>query len=255
LILAVLLASGSTDLGAQSTSTPDFSNVNDVLNGERFLLRNDDLLIADQFCPVVDFKSGFDNTDTSAYCGTANARIIDGVTSDSTIVGDSTIDNDTYNYALFALPVESTPLSIKAGRMFNLPYDVMAYFDYDHLFITDPANSSVSRYTNSDSEVVGPYFLEAAMADFNQDGYADIVVVASDDEERARLQIITAVDPDDPSQGVKFGPLWQSSGSPQFNFYSLRRKEQQTALAVGDFNGDGQPEIAAVSNGFSRSGQ
>jgi hypothetical protein len=101
-ILAVLavaiiasLAGGLRERPAQAASpqatptpTPDYSNVDDILNGRRHLLRTDDLAVA--------------SSNGDFYLTTA----------------DSLVTNIVFINALGASAV------IRNGRLFNLPYDV-----------------------------------------------------------------------------------------------------------------------------------
>ncbi|HEY6881640.1 MAG TPA: VCBS repeat-containing protein, partial [Polyangiales bacterium] len=80
---------------------------------------------------------------------------------------------------------------------------------------------------------------QAAAADFNGDGLDELVMVYADYtsafDGNARIRIATAADPDDPSKGFNYGDE-HTLGFP----YGTR------SVAAGDFNGDGQPELAVL---------
>ena len=80
----------------------------------------------------------------------------------------------------------------------------------------------------------GSHFI-SYVADFNGDGYDDLLMAWSNENalpSNPRMVIATAVDVNDPTKGFRFGPIF-STASP----YGIRQ------LTIGDFNGDGQPEI------------
>jgi hypothetical protein len=221
---------------------PCFSNVTDILNGRRHLLRDDHLILGIQVCIGSPCSENLDE------------RTIDLRTSDSSIVSSGLLDD----YGLASNTNGYPSVSTLVGRMFNLPYDVAAFIisSTNTLTITDPGGvEGLNRYASvNPTGGFGVVFIAAAMGDFNQDGYADIAFVGSaafsSESPGGMLRIITAQDPNTPSQGVVLGPrtIVQNNffflpSSPQGNFLSL----QQTAMAVGDFDGDGQPEIAVVS--------
>jgi hypothetical protein len=68
------------------------------------------------------------------------------------------------------------------------------------------------------------------MADFNGDGYDDLALYFAD----GRVQVATASDVNDPAQ------------SPHLNFGPPSALDTLADLTVGDFNGDGRPEIAGL---------
>jgi len=93
--------------------------------------------------------------------------------------------------------------------MFNLPYDVVAFFQQfpggNVLTITDP--KSGERFNVPGPPTGGNLFLAAAMGDFNQDGYADLALVGNPGSAPGGvLGIVTAWDPNAPLNGVVFGP-------------------------------------------------
>ena len=98
-----------------------------------------------------------------------------------------------------------------------------------------PNLAGLSLTTTQDVSFVsgGDYFL-SAVADFNGDGYDDLLMAWSHVQgvSNPHMRIATAVDVTDPTQGFRFGPLFTPAAP-----YGIRQ------VTVGDFNGDGQPDI------------
>ena len=125
-----------------------------------------------------------------------------------------------------------------AGNMFARPGDTIAQAIGSQLFLyllgsTDPVWSGtmpnpVSAARTQLSALIRPLM---AMADFTGDGFADIVIGSPNGN--GGLQVATAVDVTDPSQGVRWGEL-----------LSPVNAIAGSALAAGDLDGDGLPEVA-----------
>ncbi len=75
------------------------------------------------------------------------------------------------------------------------------------------------------------FLVGGVVADFNRDGYDDVAFSLQGDT-TSFLVFVTANDPTDPSKGLKTSVV----NTPSFD-----------AVAAGDFNGDGQQEIAAAT--------
>ncbi|MDQ3649663.1 MAG: VCBS repeat-containing protein, partial [Acidobacteriota bacterium] len=186
--------------------TPDYSKVDDILNGRRHLLRTDDLafIVAD----------------------TGNFKILQ--TTDSAISHES-------GFIFGSTPPQSSSAT-QIGRMFNLSADVVVT-----LFGVSPTIwvSIFNPVTNKSQDIYrqhqGTIVHATKMADFNGDGYDDLVVNNGSPEGLNAIQIYTAQDVNNFDAGLKFS---------NENIYT--GEISADAMTIGDFNGDGQPEIIGV---------
>ena len=214
---------------------PCFSNVKDILNGQRHLLRTDDLAISGQF----------GNTFAGALLTTANSAIT--ASRASSLAGTIGGSDDLCTQGTFG--------TVSSGRMFNLNHDVVLSvacvpgpFPYVLSLYVDPDPSlpkGVQLNTHFGQRPGDTNFqLLSATADFTGDGYDDVVLVGlsyTEDHVTPDAIVVTAVDPTTPSKGLR-------SGSPNlFDFPSVR----PTSVAAGDFTGGGVPTIAIL--GFPES--
>ena len=220
---------------AQSNAPPNFQNNNDILNGQRTLLRDDDLYVTGwRTFP----NEGYPYIATTSYA-------VNSKNGTATNVG----------------PPTATFLN---GRdRIHRPFVGRAYrSDHDQI-LTVMANSATGEgpidaslgvlVTDNNTSVVAPsplnYYVaanyttfSAAMADFNQDGYVDIVMNFGPGGESADMQVFTAANPD----GSK--NFWYSSLSGIDAMPGLpTSQETLLAMTAGDFDGDGRPEIAGVA--------
>jgi hypothetical protein len=142
-----------------------------------------------------------------------------------------------YPFKLLGL-TSNASLGVVAGKMFARPKDtfVVAGDDLTLTVSGGPFNSSFETWSfplphGLPSPVPGTavYRPLMAMADFTGDGYDELVIGSSDQG----LQVATPVDVTDPGKGLTWG-----------DFLSPVNTVQGSALATGDFDGDGDPEVA-----------
>jgi hypothetical protein len=186
---------------------PDFSNVNDILQGNRTLLQISDLQAA------ATLQNG------------ANLTLYQFTTSNSSVTKTSTTPA--------GIPEKVHDSQSFSGWMFNQPQAVTvttATESGSRKLVTQNLPNRepwVTTYASSH------YGVQAgAMADFNLDGYDDLVLSYAD----GSVQVVTAGDVNNPNAGTY----------PPFNVGPVSKLNVLFSMTVGDFNGDGRPEIAGV---------
>ena len=205
---------------------PCFTNVGDILNGQRHLLRTDDLLVAGQFGS--DFAGAI--LDTANSTVTAAAK--------TSLAGNNSQCTD------FS-PMFRTAVS---ARMYNLNHDVTMSvscwggFPYTLALYFDPdpeLPKPLFLNTNFGNSVEDTFQLFSTAADFTGDGYDDVALVgltANANHFVPSAVVLTAVDPNAPSKGIR-------AGNP--NFFDFPSVEP-LSVAAGDFTGQGHPVIAIL---------
>ncbi len=189
---------------AVSAASPDFSKVNDILQGRRTLFPTDDIIVT---------YGGSNEPPTTSILQTTSDAI-----------------SAQIPYVLAQSPLGSNSTVTASARMFNLPRDVLVTVLQGKTNLLDHAGGFNQSFTNSYSGI--PDFLNANLhvaTDLTGDGFADLVFI---DSGAHSIETMTAADTNDLSQGFFYGtpmPL-VPSGS--------------LGLAAGDFNGDGVNEIA-----------
>lgn len=131
----------------------------------------------------------------------------------------------------------NTSVGVIAGRMFARPRDTFVIAGSELTFVIGEGSPTPSfeRWTAPlphalPSRVPGNavYRPQMAMADFNGDGYDELVIGAAD----RGLRVATPVDVTDPSKGL----IWGDFLSPVFTVPG-------SSLTAGDLDGDGDPEV------------
>ena len=171
-----------------------------------------------------DYSNVSDILDGRRTLVTVNDLVIGGLvlqTSDGTKIEDKNI------YSLPDFKIHKAFPETQA-RIFDGTYDTLVYAHGHIVYAIDP----VSKKTTS-LVLKGDELSLAAMAtgDFRGDGFQEIVIASS-----YGIRIISAVDPKDPSKGIISGPFSVIDAEGSY----------KAAVAVGDFDGDGQPEIAVA---------
>lgn len=217
ILLAAILFIALATSPVKAQTNPDFTNVHDILHGNRTLLQISDLQIVTW--PV--------STNTSNLF-TFNQLL----TSNSSVTNTSSFQADVGSVW--------NPYGVKSfsGLMFNQPQPVIVMEvlagnidSFNYLLTTNIQNAGpwFSRAPNAS----GAVFTAGAMADFNADGYDDFAFSVSD----GSIQIATAGDVNN---------AWAGSDGP-FNLGPVTPLDVLTDMTAGDFKGDGQHEIAGLS--------
>lgn len=212
-------ANQPTDPDPCIAGEPCFTNVSDILNGRRHLLRTDDLVIAGQF----------GNLNGGAILNTNDSKVVSQAGSSFSISAPSC--NPTLARArLFNLDHDNAVSAVCAPNSF--PYLLSLFIDPD-----EGLPKGLPIGTNFGS--IGGFSLFSAAADFTGDGYDDIVFVgltANTGNFIPDAIVVTAADTAVPSKGLR------ASGGSGFDFPSVA----PVAVTTGDFTGSGPPVIAIL---------
>ncbi len=193
-------------------TTPDFSNVNDVLDGRRTLFPVDDLVVTSRFYNDISTGSPINNSLLTSKNSQLNLQPEINITQDGTS---------------FATGI---------GRMFDLPRDVILTMTPNSVNIH---NKDPNGTVNVNFAVSG-YPRGLVMDDFTGDGFADaaIVTAAGFGDTSGVIRIVTVNNVMDINAGV-----FSNNGvGPKFvNF------NKPVSITSGDFNGDGKRQIAIAN--------
>jgi len=192
-------------------ASPDFSTVNDILQGRRTLFPTDDIIVT---------QSGFAQPTVATILQTT---------------GDA-ISSQTPNTIAPRIEFAINSTLTASARMFNLPRDVVVTVLKGETNLLDQAGGFNQNFQNS-YEATSVPTSTYVVTDLTGDGFADVVFL---DEGEGTLNTMTAADVNDLSQGFFYGtPVHVGAGT----FLAA-------GLAAGDFDGDGINEIAfAYSSG------
>jgi hypothetical protein len=213
------------------TGAPDYRNVKDILNGRRSLLRSDDLTLIgilnnsnELFSTTLKTKGGQINESSPSF------RI-------------------DYSYTF----------QTQMGRMFAFDADVMATVNWVAGRLNAHATSPTAKATESleiNSHFSGQSNIAvfaSKMADFNGDGFDDMVVNYGVPGGQSALQIINAQNVNAFSEGlIARGENLQARNMGVHKvFYDSGKLHSpgSDTMTVGDFNGDGRLEIIGVVPG------
>ena len=190
------------------TQGPDFSNTPDILNGQNYLVRNDDIVMAQSRLP--DQPNPTTQSNLYFYSMlTANGAI-------SSVQAVTT--TFTMSYPVFYNPAAAV------GRMFDLPHDVVAVLAMNeaappdaqplNLVIHDlEAGVAITQQIALFNAAFGDLavnLLPMAMGDFNGDGYDELAFSYSTNitDAATTIQIMQATNPLSFTAGVRVGPAF-----------------------------------------------
>jgi hypothetical protein len=191
---------------------PDFSSVNDILQGRRTLFPTDDIIVT---------QGGFDAPTITTILQTTGGAI-------ASQTPHTIVPRD-------GLSVNSSVTA--SARMFDLPRYVVVTVTKGETNLLDQTGGFTQSFTNSYTGKIDNLLSPNthAVTDFTGNGFAGIVFP---DVGTNTLITMTAADTNDLSQGFFYGtPVPVDLGSGIIH-----------GLAAGDFDGDGGNEIALAYN-------
>lgn len=219
---------------------PNMSGVKDVTGGMKYLLRDDDLV-------MLHVTQDHDMVTTS---------LVNMSTSDSKLSGapQKTMITESKSTGLFN-PTDGMVASQAVGRMYDTKSDIAAVLSAVDESETSPQDSHSWLLTLLDPrtgfrntthlsigfEPRGKVYTQVLMGDFNGDGLADVLAYYASSYAGGGgwgLKVLTADDP-------------KTEGPPREGdeYYSSAQPAPVAGnVVVGDFNGDGRDEIAALLN-------
>ena len=208
-----------TDNCPAVASGPDYCHVSDFLNGERNLLNITDV----QVLRISNYSDPHSTATNSVQFNTSNSTIPSYPDTPPNLAADSSRAIRTLSARMFNQPGAATltamndlqgsnSLGVWLSNVASLPSNVGAWLPT----------------INGDN----PGVLDGAIADFNHDGYDDVVFSLGYGGDLGGLWVLTPNDVNDASKGPRRSSLVVHTAA---------------AVAAGDFKGDGQSEIAGVN--------
>ncbi len=233
-VICIFIISTCIGFAQVDDQSPDFSTVDDPMNGNYQLFTVDDLVVRRPIVtPTGEIPSLHIQFGHDVY-KTENEQV-------------SSLYYDEVTVRECPIDTERTP-GLAVGRFFNLPYDVsitiVPWDSYSRceskkemwIYTKDPV-TGVQVHNVDKRKYPGQWFVVAA-DDFNGNGLDDLFVVAEHG-----IHVISARDTNDLSQGVKNGPINDLISQDSF-------LEPLTDLATGDLNGDGLIDVAWVDQNY-----
>ena len=226
-ILALVTVMGVLKSSSVLADDPDFTNITDVLSGKRQLLRVDDLAVVADLQPRPSVQ-----VTNAVVLQTDNAKIVKPLLPD-------TPGGAVGGYG--------PPSRVAMGRVFNLANDVVAIaLGFSEgtsqtlaVVLRDAVQGQNYTWALENAPIASPEFKAVLLADFNQDGYADVLTAYGPpfgDTNPLTLRIMAGQSDGTPTTTPQRGA---EASWPPFIF-------DNHAIAVGDFNGDGHLEIVTV---------
>jgi hypothetical protein len=232
-----------------AASTP--AQCPDMLHGRRVLSRGDALAIA-----APRYSGSTNMIAIGSLYGTENDPDNPGL---GVINGEAALTQaPNIGCRMQGGPPIPFPDQVRLARLFNLPYAMMvqlrpnndrAQVNQYYCYASDAsANNMLLVTTSSQSGApsvptyawqTNPEWVQLAVDDFNYDGYDDLVFL-----NKNVLQVYTAVDPADPTKGIK------RVASVNTTLPSGALRTPINTPVSGDFNGDGIMDLAWIGGDF-----
>lgn len=233
------------------TQEPDFGDVEDILQGVRTILPVDDLVVMNptgrlpgQSSITTTIQDFFFFTDNDTITKFIEPDIIASANCD----GNGPRELQGWPYGMPS-PQQTNPV-----RMFNLDRDMVVTYSFNNrmqssdcdglanttsITIQDPLG--LIDFPEQEFTNVSIPFMHSVVADFDFDGYEDILILVGPGFGlNGVLYVYTAVDPDDPTKGVKS----VLAGS----FPTETNRNPMSSPVAGDFNGDSIIDVAWVGS-------
>ncbi|TQV74443.1 hypothetical protein [Denitrobaculum tricleocarpae] len=215
--------------GSTTSKSPCFADNPDILNGQRQLLPNDDIVLS-----LGESISRDQQRFETRWLYTKDGAISDAA-------GEQTFETLPCSYE------KGVPNSIhtRVGRVFDLGYDVIVNLipqktakgpgclGTTELFVQDSQNPKNNSILPMGYKTL---FTRLALADFDGDSFDDVTVLGHIQHQIYYIATYTAADVKDPARGMVYK-----------EFLSLKADQLPRSDPVtGDFNGDGAKDIAWV---------
>jgi hypothetical protein len=200
----------------QAPAAPDFSNVSDVLNGKRTLLEVQDLVVYNVNCDG---------------CPGSQERVVNLDTTAGKVTSSQTAWSQTLQSSIPALVVDAHPFPGEGDYI----YRMTASSDLYVISLKNP-NTAFPQHTTT---IEAPGWIDTPthllVADFDGDGLDEVLAIGT-----TQARILKP----------KSGEALQDNvlqDTPQSSLGITVPGVPLSAAAVGDFDGDGHPEIAILA--------
>ena len=249
-------------------SQPDFSNVDDILYGDRNLGEVDDILFMN---PSAMFNASQPKQTIVRYdyLLTDNEQISEFISNNPLNRNCATneLTDPTTGKTVYSQP---SPQQTRGAAMFAVDWDMVVTAlpnpdissnncersanNPNNLFIlTEDPMGQFPRTIAQTQTTAGLEWLQSAVADFDKDGYEDFLVmqgssdVNNSGDGQTSIFIFTAKDPEDPEQGLMLASTTEISFD--------QSATPMGPPVVGDFNGDNILDIAWVGSDLQQNSQ
>jgi hypothetical protein len=211
---------------------PDLSNVSDILQGDRYLLRDDDLLFLQTTVGNANFQAlqllvPSANSNFSTPVSSSNASVINAPFTPSSAVA----------FGRFYNSINDDVLTV--GQQFSNGSFVWTASVRDPKTVT----TSTATIPSGFEPAFGATAMQIVKGDFNGDGFEDAAVVYAEESLSPLpfgINIVTASNAQTNDSPIAIGPAYTNLGGPLTPIVGT--------LVAGDFTGQGVYGMAALMN-------